>query len=303
MTTDIRALIADDGYAASFQSMGQYRTALLAALRAQADAEAVAIVGSDFQLGWIGSGPIAPIVAAHNIKVGDKLYTNHSLPAAQGLSDDEIESEWRMSTGHMWPRFTAVSVVTAEDLLKFAKGIRFRNAATVAEPSEVDASVVRAALIGLANHVRAVPAYSKLLGDMESVDKAIALLAAQQQAEPVGGERAKRVLKSIAARRATLADLSERGIQTQAITATLDDCADLLRDLAAQSGQRAGVAEGWKMVPMTPTVEMLVAAGEAFFDVARNWKQGSTRRDQDAAESVYRSFLAAAPTQQQERSE
>ncbi|MBR7514021.1 hypothetical protein KC219_28070, partial [Mycobacterium tuberculosis] len=35
-------LIADDGYAASFQSMGQYRTALLAALRAQDDAAPVA---------------------------------------------------------------------------------------------------------------------------------------------------------------------------------------------------------------------------------------------------------------------
>jgi hypothetical protein len=30
--TDIRALIADDAFAASFQSLGQYRTALLAAL-------------------------------------------------------------------------------------------------------------------------------------------------------------------------------------------------------------------------------------------------------------------------------
>jgi len=32
MTLDFRALLADDAYAASFQSMGQYRTALLKAL-------------------------------------------------------------------------------------------------------------------------------------------------------------------------------------------------------------------------------------------------------------------------------
>jgi hypothetical protein len=32
MTPDFRALLADDAYAASFQSMGQYRTALLKAL-------------------------------------------------------------------------------------------------------------------------------------------------------------------------------------------------------------------------------------------------------------------------------
>ena len=31
-TPDFRALLADDAYAASFQSMGQYRTALLKAL-------------------------------------------------------------------------------------------------------------------------------------------------------------------------------------------------------------------------------------------------------------------------------
>lgn len=32
MTPDFRALLADDAYAASFQSMGQYRTALLKTL-------------------------------------------------------------------------------------------------------------------------------------------------------------------------------------------------------------------------------------------------------------------------------
>ena len=33
-TSDFRALLADDAYAASFQSLGQYRTALLKALAA-----------------------------------------------------------------------------------------------------------------------------------------------------------------------------------------------------------------------------------------------------------------------------
>jgi hypothetical protein len=59
----------------------------VAALRAQADAQPVAVVGSDFQLVWIGSGPIAPIIAKHNIKVGDKLYTHPAPEAAQALSD------------------------------------------------------------------------------------------------------------------------------------------------------------------------------------------------------------------------
>jgi hypothetical protein len=45
--TDFRALIADDAFAASFQSLGQYRTALLAALtqpEPQADGEVAELV-------------------------------------------------------------------------------------------------------------------------------------------------------------------------------------------------------------------------------------------------------------------
>lgn len=37
--------------------------------------EPVAVVGSDFSLFWAGSGPIAPLIQRHNIKVGAKLYT------------------------------------------------------------------------------------------------------------------------------------------------------------------------------------------------------------------------------------
>jgi len=45
--TDFRALIADDAFAASFQSLGQYRTALLAAL---AQPEPVAPTPTDEEL-------------------------------------------------------------------------------------------------------------------------------------------------------------------------------------------------------------------------------------------------------------
>ncbi|AJW98427.1 putative gp38 [Burkholderia gladioli] len=49
--------------------------------------------------------------------------------------------------------------------------------ALVAAPAEVrESSVVASGLIGLARHVRAVPAYSKLVGDMDIVDQAIAIL-------------------------------------------------------------------------------------------------------------------------------
>ncbi|MGV1119203.1 hypothetical protein [Xanthomonas translucens] len=36
--------------------------------------EPVAVVGADFSLHWAGSGPIAPLVERHGIKVGDALY-------------------------------------------------------------------------------------------------------------------------------------------------------------------------------------------------------------------------------------
>ncbi|WP_296247593.1 hypothetical protein [uncultured Stenotrophomonas sp.] len=36
--------------------------------------EAVAVVGSCFSLHWIGTGPVAAIIEAHGLKVGDKLY-------------------------------------------------------------------------------------------------------------------------------------------------------------------------------------------------------------------------------------
>ena len=43
-----------------------------------AGSEPVAVVGSDFTLYWAGTGPIAPIVEKHRIKVGSPLYTHPS---------------------------------------------------------------------------------------------------------------------------------------------------------------------------------------------------------------------------------
>ena len=78
---------------------------------------------------------------------------------------------------------------------------------------------MRAALIGLARHVRAVPAYSKLLGDMEEVDKAIDLLAAPHPSQLAESKREinfahyeaydaveKQVAKEIAAFREMMCD-------------------------------------------------------------------------------------------------
>jgi hypothetical protein len=56
------------------------------------------------------------------------------------------------------------------------------------------------------------------------------------------------------------------------------------------------VRDGWKLVPIEPTSEMLIRGSEEFFDSARNWKIGSTLRDQDHASMIYEGMLAAAPT-------
>lgn len=61
----------------------------LAALPAS-EQKPVAVVGDVYQLDWIGSGPIAPIIAEHGIKVGDKLFT-HAPDSAARIA--ELESE------------------------------------------------------------------------------------------------------------------------------------------------------------------------------------------------------------------
>ncbi len=45
--------------------------------------EPVGVVGDDFALYWIGSGPIAPIVERHGLKVGSKLYASPAAAQAQ----------------------------------------------------------------------------------------------------------------------------------------------------------------------------------------------------------------------------
>ncbi|WP_186042986.1 hypothetical protein [Burkholderia gladioli] len=47
--------------------------------------DAVAVVGTTYQLLWIGSGPIAPIIEQHGIKVGDRLYHGPAAEAAPEL--------------------------------------------------------------------------------------------------------------------------------------------------------------------------------------------------------------------------
>lgn len=98
--------------------------------------------------------------------------------------------------------------------------------------------------------------------------------AAQQQAEPGADERAafEAWFKTPEAMAAGDAN-GWHGISWAAWQAR-----------AAQSGQRASVADGWQVVPKKPTEEMLRMLG---------FPAG-------AGEAFYANMLAAAPTQQQE---
>lgn len=55
------------------------------------------------------------------------------------------------------------------------------------------------------------------------------------------------------------------------------------------------VPDGWKLVPDTPSSEMIIKGGEEFFDSARAWERGVTIKDQDYAIMIYCQMLSAAP--------
>lgn len=79
IVTDIKTLIADDGYAASFQSLGQYRSALLKAPTPAAQGagqEAVA---------WRDAIEAAVQVMSH-VEAGDDVFVGQASEAIAGLT-------------------------------------------------------------------------------------------------------------------------------------------------------------------------------------------------------------------------
>lgn len=71
----------------------QYRQELYDAKQAlaqQGQGEAVAVIGADFTIHWVGTGPIAPVIRKHGLKVGDELY---AVPPAQPA--ERVPEGWR----------------------------------------------------------------------------------------------------------------------------------------------------------------------------------------------------------------
>ena len=94
---DFRALLADDAYAVSFQSLGQYRTALLKALDATPraeppmDGEVAELVARIRQIAfaWELDG-LRPVTAAQLVRAAE-LLERTATPPPEPPSEKEIE--------------------------------------------------------------------------------------------------------------------------------------------------------------------------------------------------------------------
>ncbi|WP_186215878.1 hypothetical protein [Burkholderia gladioli] len=123
----------------------------------------------------------AAIEFARASQGGQKFDMRTALSTAklriEQRSDDEQDGEY-------WSAAQSILAVMKllDDMPEFFADV----AAAPAEARE--SSVVASGLIGLARHVRAVPAYSKLVGDMDIVDQAIAILNAARAQGAQGGK-------------------------------------------------------------------------------------------------------------------
>lgn len=68
--------------------------------RETAGVEPVAVVGSDFTICWVGSGPIAPLVERNGIKKGSPLY---AAPPAQGVDLGQFRPAVEAALRHSSP--------------------------------------------------------------------------------------------------------------------------------------------------------------------------------------------------------
>ncbi|WP_343618762.1 helix-turn-helix transcriptional regulator [Ralstonia sp.] len=286
--SEFRALLANDGFAATFQTMGQYRTELLRALDglcAQADARPPLFyyrpVGED----GLYEGPV------HANSVGGKLlrdanpdewkplYT-HPEASAPGLSDQAIAicqeegDEWDSDRVQTTKNYAHV----CRDRIR---ALTRASAATVAEPS-VEAWKNERCYYGVCDEEETHDARCTAWKE-----------AAQQQAEPGADERWAKPISDemmdlvdrlgsesdkvdprawehllIYAPKPPQMDVISAPIEMNnwhgrhAYAAGWNACRKARKNLAAQSGQRAGVAEDvgvLKLNPLTP-YGMLVRA-------------------------------------------
>ena len=302
MLSEMEKLISDDGYAASFQSMGQYRTALLAALRAQADALPVAWrvryaedqpwvyvdQGESFTgLGWhvepvylhpapeaaqADAQPICKRIASGTaadwwwyelgVPVGTELFTHPAPEAAQALSDAKARIAELEAAVKDWK--SKAEYRALNDALT-------SSAATVAEPSILHAPGEwwdEAASLHAEWTSETMPVAGTELGKRTAAfiaDCIARAQAAQQQAEPVG-DLAKLLWDAA------------KAIQWHLEPKSPDEHEVLMKRLyaesAAQSGQRFAVPPGYALVAIEPVAEILPVVAQSCqrAGVAQGWK-------------------------------
>ena len=269
-----------NGHATDFREVARI---IIAALRAQADAQAVVLnfptmlrkmwSGSEVQK-WLDALP--------------PLYTRPAPEAAQALSDEDIlaiadRHHTNCNAGliafvrAILTRASAAAFDDRTDTLRTAleiiavgdaknpraaaeralvdAGVWTQGAATVTEPSDEVKRLARKAIERRNLETRSDEDIAETMTDFVCSDSQDELvIAAQQQAEPVGDETD--ALIDAAENHAALYDDDPRDcIKTDVINAFYAGA-----KFNVQSGQRAGVAEGWKPIDTAPEIK-----GDYFF--------------------------------------
>ncbi|MDD1789052.1 hypothetical protein [Burkholderia gladioli] len=167
---------------------------------------------------------------------------------------------------------------------------RVLNGEQAAAPAEArESSVVASGLIGLARHVRAVPAYSKLVGDMDIVDQAIAILngAPAEAREPHSDDIA--VDAFAAAMKAKMAASRAKG-RGGWETCTPSDLSRMLRE-HVEKGDPRDVANFCMMLHHHgASISGAADAGEAVASPAPTWIDADMVWLADDGESFYASI-------------
>ena len=267
-----------NGHATDFREVARI---IIAALRAQADAQPA---GHFFKASRLH--PWVQVEA--DCPNGVPLYTHPAPEAAQALSDEDIlaiadRHHTNCNAGliafvrAILTRASAAAFDDRTDTLRTAleiiavgdaknpraaaeralvdAGVWTQGAATVTEPSDEVKRLARKAIERRNLETRSDEDIAETMTDFVCSDSQDELvIAAQQQAEPVGDETD--ALIDAAENHAALYDDDPRDcIKTDVINAFYAGA-----KFNVQSGQRAGVAEGWKPIDTAPEIK-----GDYFF--------------------------------------
>lgn len=187
-----------------------------------AAASAQAAVPNGYKL--VPVEPTPEMIAAARAFDEKRGYFSHPDVPYHGTAKGDDEHAWgdRMCAAYYRTMIAAAPVTPASD----------------SDVRQADASIVRAGLIGLSKHVKSVPAYSKLLGDMEVVDKAIELLASQLPRCASDSDVRRKALEEAAIRASVHSQYPVTTDYDRGYAKARDDAARAIRALLREAGSR-----------------------------------------------------------------